>query len=188
MVADPRTRGKGRPGTVFWFTGLAGSGKTTLARAFLNALHGSGREAILLDGDSLREVFADDLGYTREERLILARRYARLCKLLSLQGFDVICSTISLFHEVHDWNRANFPAYREILVSAHRDVLLQRDQKGLYSQATSGLVSNIVGVDLTPELPLEPDVVLDNSGSESPDAVAQVLMTRLNIEPIGDPT
>src|SRR5438045_4028767 len=92
---------------VYWLTGLSGAGKSTLARKLVDHLRGEGRTAVLLDGDDLRAVLGADNAHTSSDRLALALCYARLCALLGMQGVDVVIATISLFHEVHTWNRAH---------------------------------------------------------------------------------
>jgi adenylylsulfate kinase len=96
-------------GAVIWVTGLAGTGKSTVAALAGERLAARGRRPILLDGDVLRDVLGGQLGYQPEARRALAERYARLAKELAAQGFDVICATISMFHAVQAWNRANIP-------------------------------------------------------------------------------
>lgn len=168
-------------GMVYWFTGLAGSGKTTLGKLFFEHLKAQKQGVVFLDGDILRPVFGDDLGHTVEDRHKSAMRNARLCKLLSDQGIDVVCSTISLFHTCQEWNRANIPAYREIFIRVPMDILIRRDQKGLYSRALAGAVQNVVGIDIPAEEPLHPDVVLDNTGELSPQEMVRDLIERLNL-------
>jgi len=160
---------------VFWFTGLAGSGKTTLASEFLDRLRTTGRRPIFLDGDRLRQTIAEELGFRREDRLRAAMRYARLCGLLAGQGQPVVCATISMFHEVRAWNRKNLTHYREIYVRVRADVLAARDQKGLYS----GGLPNVAGVDLEVELPETPDYIIDNNGEESPQQLVDQLLLQM---------
>jgi phosphohistidine swiveling domain-containing protein len=92
-------------------------------------------------------------------------RNARLCRLLAEQGTDVICATISLFHEVHRWNRENIPSYREIYLRVPLDELRRRDSKGIYAGAERGDTRDVVGIDVPAEAPEAPDLVLDNHGS-----------------------
>lgn len=146
-------------GKVFWITGLAGSGKSTLARNLKDKFEG---KTIVLDGDHLRLIFGNDIGYTREERLISAYRNARLCKFLSDEGLNVICPTISLFHEVQEWNRNNIPGYIEIFLDIDMSEIIKRDQKSLYSKALAGEIKNVVGIDIKPEYPKNPDYVYNN--------------------------
>lgn len=167
------------PGTVYWFTGLSGAGKTTLANRFCERLRAAGRTVVLLDGDDLREVFGNDLGHSLNDRFTSAMRNARLCRLLSGQGVDVVCATISLFHACHEWNRTHLPDYREIYLRVPMPVLQQRDQHGLYSRAARGEIANVIGVDLAIEEPRNPDAVLDNDGSIAPDELVSRLWRTL---------
>lgn len=144
-------------GRVFWITGLSGAGKSTLARALQARLP----QSILLDGDELRAVLgATASGFDRESRLELARTYARFCKLLAGQGHTVIMATISLFHEIHEWNRENLPGYREIFLDVPEEVRRQRDPKGLYAAARNGSVRQMAGAETPVDLPLSPHLVL----------------------------
>src|ERR1035437_4334164 len=108
------TRNSNLPGVVYWFTGLSSAGKTTIASLFHQRLRKLYYNVVFLDGDILREVFGQDLGHTAEDRKKSALRNARLCKMLSYQGFHVVCATISLFEESFEFNRKEIPNYREI--------------------------------------------------------------------------
>src|SRR6266404_144656 len=108
-------------GCVYWITGLSGAGKTTVGRELWRRLRAAGRSVILLDGDALREVITEDLGHSTGDRRNSAMRNARLCRMLSSQGADVVCPTISLFHEVQRWNRENIPGYCEIYLRVPMD-------------------------------------------------------------------
>ena len=153
------------PGRVFWLTGLSGAGKTTLGRELWRRLRADGRPATFLDGDALRAAIADDLGHTAEDRKQSAMRNARLCRLLAQQGFDVVCATISLLHEVQRWNRQNIPGYHEIYLRVPMEELRRRDNKGIYADARLGSRRNVVGIDVTAEIPEAPDLILDNYGT-----------------------
>jgi adenylylsulfate kinase-like enzyme/phosphohistidine swiveling domain-containing protein len=161
----PEAEYKGSAGRVFWITGLSGTGKTTLGRELWSRLRAAGRPATFLDGDALRSVIAEDLGYSADDRRRSAMRNARLSRLLAEQGVDVVCATISLFHEVHRWNRENIPDYREIYLRVPIDELRRRDSKGIYSGAQRGDVHHVVGLDVPAEVPEAPDLVLDNYGA-----------------------
>ena len=152
-------------GRVFWITGLSGAGKTTLGEELGSRLRAAGRRVILLDGDALRAAIAEDLGHSAENRRKSAMRNARLCRLLTEQGHDVICATISLFHEVQRWNRENIPGYREIYLRVPIDELQRRDSKGIYAGAQRGDARDVVGLDVPAEVPEAPDLVLDNYGA-----------------------
>lgn len=162
-----------QPGTVYWITGLSGAGKSTLSAKLKDHLRSAHHSVMLLDGDSLRWVYGDQFGHTRDERLRCALQNARLCKLLSDQGHDVICATISLFHECHQWNRSNFNHYIEILLECSVETLKKRDLKGVYSQQ-----ANRAGLDFQVEWPTQPDIRL-NCEDSSPDKVYNSLIEKL---------
>lgn len=143
---------------VIWITGLSGVGKTTLAKSLMKRLEVSGREPVLLDGDQVREAIADvSCGHDAEARLCNAYRICRLAKMLSVQGRVVVVATMSLFHEIHRWNRDNLPGYFEIHLDVPLEKVRDNDSKGLYSKG-----KNLPGVDLVPEMPKQPDIYFEN--------------------------
>ena len=156
---------------VYWLTGLSGAGKTTIGRLWCKALKEAGETAVFLDGDELRQVFGDDLGYTEADRRKSAMRNARLCALLARQGLTVVCCTISMFDDVRTWNRENIPGYFEVYVKASMDTLRRRDQKGLYSQGDR----DVAGVHFQVEEPKTPDLVLENNGELTPEEQVTIL-------------
>ncbi len=151
-------------GTCYWITGLAGSGKTTLGRLLYKHFKECKGNTVYLDGDILREVLDAKEMYSLEERKDLAMCYSRLCNMLTQQGLDVICATISMFHDVREWNRGNIEKYQEIYIKVPMEVLFERDQKQLYSSAQK----EVVGLDLPIEEPDSPDLVLINDGTVQP--------------------
>ena len=154
---------------VYWLTGLSGAGKTTIGTLLYQKLREEQDNVVFLDGDQLRQVFGDDLGYTPDQRLKSAMRNARLCKLLSDQGMDVVCCTISMFDSVRDWNRTHIPGYVEVYLRVSLETLYQRDQKGLYTQGDG----TVAGVHFSVEEPKHPDLVLDNNGACTPQEQAE---------------
>lgn len=147
-------------GRAIWITGLSASGKTTLAKAIAARLREDGKPVVLLDGDELRGVLAaeDARHHDRQARLDLAFRYARLCKLLAEQGFLVVIATISLFKEIHAWNRENLPGYLEVFLDPPMRELRKRDPKGIYARYDSGEILNVAGLDLLVDKPENPDL------------------------------
>ena len=160
---------------VYWLTGLSGAGKTTIGRLWRDELRAAGETVIFLDGDEMRAVFGTGLGFSGADRRKLAESYGRLCALLAGQGVTVVCCTISMFHSVREWNRANIPGYCEIYIQASMDTLRRRDQKGLYSQNAD----NVAGVGLQVELPSAPDLILDNNGQRTPEEQVELLRREL---------
>lgn len=139
-------------GRVLWITGLSGAGKSTLAIGVINLLQKTNISPVFLDGDELRTLWDaasnKKSDHTRASRLELAKKYSALCKLLADQGHIVVIATISLFHEIHAWNRANLPGYFEVYLDIPKEELRRRDPKGIYKKFDTGLVSQVAGFDL----------------------------------------
>lgn len=174
---------------VYWITGLSGSGKTTIGSALYSELKKLNENVILLDGDVLRRIFGDKYGYSKEDRLSLGTTYSKLCKMLSDQGFTVICCTIAMFDAIRDWNRKNIPDYVEVYLKVPIEVLCTRDQKGLYSGVTAGNIFDLVGMDIKMEEPKNPDIILNNDGSFSvSECVNRILEYKSDAEFYADKT
>lgn len=168
-------------GIVVWITGLSGAGKSTIARTCAELLRADGTLPAVLDGDEFRAAVGDDLGHDHDGRLKNAYRLARFAQYLARQGHIVLCATMSLFHEVQAWNRANAPRYLEVYVRVSLDRLVARDPKGLYARARRGEVSGVVAVDLPFAEPLKPDLVLDNEVElEDVRALARQIMEEIS--------
>ena len=161
-----------RQGIVIWITGLPGAGKTTISRDVYRQLAERTPAVVRIDGDQFRELMGNDVGYSPADRLVNARRISRLCQLLSSQGVHVVCATVSLFHECHEWNRTHLPRYVEVFLRVRNDTLLARDQKGLFSAAAGGAKGEVVGAGQTFDAPLAPDAVIDTDDDGTPAAVA----------------
>lgn len=162
-------------GRVYWITGLSGAGKTTVGSMLFERLRDEKANVVLLDGDVVRKAFGNDLGYTREDRHEMAMRYSLICRMLSEQGIDVVCCTISMFDDVRAWNRENIAEYREVYLRVSREVLAQRNQKDLYTSAQDELV----GFGVTMDEPKHPDMVLDNDGEHSPEEAVDAIWKEL---------
>ena len=163
-------------GVMYWITGLAGVGKTTIGTALHERIKTFNQAVVMLDGDALREVFGNDLGYTAEDRYKCAMRYARLSKYLCDQGITVICCTISMFEKVRQWSRNNVSKYIEVYVKASDKTLEERDKKNLYS----GGYSNVAGINQPVEVPVSPHITLNNDGDAE---VASFVESILLLEP-----
>lgn len=151
---------------VIWITGLSGAGKTTVGKHLVKKLRTDGKCVVHLDGDELRcALFSDitDSPHSPINRLRIAYKYSALCEMLSKQGLIVVISTISLFHEIHKWNRDNILGYYEVYLDVPLNVLSSRNQKGLYKGYAIGHIDNICGLDIKSEFPTNPDLKIEYS-------------------------
>ncbi len=164
---------------VYWITGLSGAGKSTLCRRLVEHLRDCGRTVVMLDGDELREVFDSGDAFTGADRLRLAMRYARLCRVIAAGAVDVAISTVSLFRDVHEWNRSNLPGYVEIFLDVPMAELCRRDPKGLYRRAARGELRDVAGLDLAVDYPTSPHVRLQWRENLSADRMFGELLERL---------
>ena len=178
----------GQTGTVYFFTGLAGAGKTTIGSLFYERLKEQSPEAVLFDGDQIRGAAGDfcpstgvilkEERYTTEARRAGAYSTFRTCRNLAEQGKDVVVCSISMYSDVRQWNRENIANYREIYVKASRETLYRRDQKKLYSSG----VKNVVGVDLPYDEPGHSHVVIQTDGQETPQEIVSRLVTEFGLK------
>ena len=141
---------------VYWVTGVSGSGKSTFANILKKELEEKKINSILIDGDEIRKLLNDKYSYTREDRLEVARIYSKLAKLISEQGVTTIVSTISLFNEIHEWNRENISDYKEILIKRDMNDILMDDKKLVYKK------NNVVGNEIPAEYPKNPEFIVEN--------------------------
>ena len=163
-------------GIVYFFTGLAGAGKTTIGGLFYRRLKAHKPNVVLLDGDQLRRLsFNKQSGYSTEERRNGAFYNFEMCRMLADQGIDVVLCSISMYNDCRAWAREHIENYKEIYIKATRETLYRRDQKGLYSSGAK----NVVGVDLLCEEPEHPDIVVENDGQETPEEIVERLETEL---------
>ena len=142
-----------------WITGLSGAGKTTVGERVVGAMRQRGRPVVWLDGDRLRTIMGAGDGFDAESRQRLAHTYARLSAEVASQGVDVVCTTVSMFRRVREWNRASVARYFEVYLRVPLDELLRRDPKGHYQRG-----DRMVGVEQLAEEPEAPDLLIDNHG------------------------
>ncbi len=145
---------------VFWFTGLSGAGKTTLARAVDDALRFRGYICQLLDGDLIREGINSNLGFSESDRMENIRRVAEVSKLFLHCGVITICSLISPARQMREMARRIIPAqdFYEIYINAPLEVCEKRDVKGLYARARSGEIKEFTGISSPYEPPVKPAI------------------------------
>ncbi len=175
-----RAEMKGQEAQIIWFTGLSGSGKSSIANLIEKRLAAEGRHAYILDGDNVRHGLNKDLGFTDEARVENIRRVAEVARLMAEAGLIVIVSFISPFRNERRLAReiAGDVRFTEVYVDTPLEVCEARDPKGLYARARKGEIKNFTGIDSPFEAPEHPDIVLHGADFE-PQALAEDLHDRL---------
>lgn len=174
---------KGQKPAVLWFTGLSGSGKSTIANALQKRLFSMGRHTYLLDGDNVRHGLNRDLGFTDADRVENIRRVANVAKLMTDAGLITLVSFISPFRSERRMarNMMDEGEFFEIHVNTPLEVVEERDVKGLYKKARAGEIKNFTGIDSPYEAPVEPEVHIDTvdiSPDEAADQILSILIER----------
>jgi bifunctional enzyme CysN/CysC len=177
---DAHARLKGQQPAVVWFTGLSGSGKSTIANVVERKLHEQGRHTYLLDGDNVRHGLNKDLGFTDADRVENIRRVAEVAALMADAGLIVLVSFISPFRAERQMARERLaPAeFIEVHVDTPLAVAEARDPKGLYRKARNGELANFTGIDSPYEAPEAPELRLDTS-TTNPEAAADLIVEHL---------
>ena len=175
-----RAQLKGQQPCVLWFTGLSGSGKSTIANMLEKRLHALGRHTYLLDGDNIRHGLNKDLGFTDADRVENIRRVAETAKLFADAGLIVMVSFISPFRSERRMARELFQdgEFVEVYVETPIEVCEARDPKGLYRKARAGLISHFTGIDSDYEVPEQPELAINTSNTTA-DALADLLLAEL---------
>ncbi len=174
-----RERVLGQKGATLWFTGLSGSGKSTVAVAVEKYLNEQGRLAFRLDGDNVRLGINKNLGFSAEDRKENIRRIGEVAKLFVDAGVITLSSFISPYRsdrdDVRKLHEESGMEFIEIFVDCPLSVAEERDPKGLYKKARAGQIKNFTGIDDPYEAPGKPELVLDTSKMSLQDEVVAVL-------------
>jgi 3'(2'), 5'-bisphosphate nucleotidase len=173
-LLDSGTDAPGPEGRVLWFTGLSGSGKSTIARRVIQALEASGAPVEYLDGDAIRELFPAT-GFTRPERDAHIRRVGWLASRLERHGVTVVAALVSPYEESRRFVRGLCTRFTEIWISTPLAECERRDTKGLYARARSGEVAHFTGLDDAYEPPSDPELTIDTTGLSVDEAAGTVL-------------
>jgi adenylylsulfate kinase len=166
--------GTGTAAPVLWFTGLSGSGKSTIASRVDQALVDRGTDVEYIDGDALREVFPNT-GFTRAEREEHLRRTGYMASRLAAHGVTVVASFVSPYRESRDFVRKLCSNFVEIYVATPLEECERRDVKGLYARARRGEIKNFTGIDDPYEPPEHPELTLETRVLSVDECVAKVL-------------
>jgi adenylylsulfate kinase len=171
-----------RPGFTVWFTGLSGSGKSTIAEMLFHEFQARGMKTEILDGDVVRQNLSKGLGFSKEDRDTNILRIGFVAELLTRNGVATICCPISPYRDTRDAVRARIGAFVEVYVHATvEEIAANRDPKGLYKKALAGEMAGFTGVD--PDAPYEapekPELMVDTE-NETPEHSLQKVLDRLH--------
>jgi len=171
---------KGQKPAVLWFTGLSGSGKSTIANLVEKKLHALGKHSFLLDGDNIRHGLNKDLGFTEADRIENIRRVGEVAKLMADAGLIVLTAFISPFRAEREMVRAMLAQgeFIEIFVDTPLNVAEARDVKGLYKKARAGELKNFTGIDSPYEAPEAAEIRIDTTQT-TPEDAADLIVERL---------
>ncbi|NGO52288.1 sulfate adenylyltransferase subunit CysN [Allomesorhizobium camelthorni] len=187
VTKSARAAAKNQKPGVLWFTGLSGSGKSTIANLLEKKLHASGRHTYILDGDNVRHGLNRDLGFTDEDRVENIRRVAEVARLMVDAGLMVIVSFISPFRAERRMAREMMGEgeFMEVFVDTPFEECAARDPKGLYAKALGGEIKNFTGLDSPYERPENPEIHLQTLG-KSPEEMVEILESWLSERDIAD--
>jgi len=174
---EARAALKGQQPLVVWFTGLSGSGKSTIANLVERELHAAGRHTYMLDGDNVRHGLNRDLGFTEGDRVENIRRVAEVAALMADAGLIVLVSFISPFRAERQMARELIPEgqFIEVFMDTPIEECRRRDPKGLYAKVDSGLIKNFTGIDSPYERPTAPELTVNSTVESAEDAGRRIV-------------
>lgn len=180
ITPDERRAHKGHGAAVLWFTGLSGSGKSTIANALEQKLHQAGVHSYLLDGDNVRHGLNRDLGFSDDDRVENLRRVSEVAALMADAGLVVLTAFISPFRSERDAVRQRLPEgqFIEVFIDTPLAECERRDPKGLYQKARAGTIRQFTGIDSEYQAPEQPDVHL-RADQLTPEQCAERLLAAL---------
>jgi adenylylsulfate kinase-like enzyme len=164
---------------VIWITGLSASGKTTLCKTFENKYRTLIPNLVILDGDSVRELYGNDLGFTERDRQKQIGRMQSISEFLEKQSLIVMVAALYSNNDLLNKNRNIFSNYYEIYLKAEINQLQKREFKGLYKNALLNNIKNVVGVDIPWHEPIQPNLIFDITKGLSPCEMAETIYNSL---------
>jgi len=177
-----RQRMNGHKPAILWFTGLSGSGKSTIASILERELHARGAHTYMLDGDNVRHGLNRDLGFTDADRVENIRRVGEVAKLFVDAGMIVLCSFISPFRAERRMVRelVDTDEFVEIFIDTPLEECMRRDPKGLYARAKEGKIKNFTGIDSPYEIPEDAEIVVDTHAGNAEAAAQRILQSLID--------
>lgn len=164
-----------KKGILFWITGLSGSGKTVIAENIKNNIIKNYGPTLLVSGDDLRQIFEFNK-YTAKERKLLGRYYCNFAKFITNQKINLIFASVAMRNSTRNWNRKNIDNYLEIYIKSDIQIIIKAKKKKIYHKKNSG---DIVGIDIKPQLPKNPDITINNNFKKSIDTLSKELIRKI---------
>jgi adenylylsulfate kinase-like enzyme len=164
-------------GILFWITGFSGSGKTLIAKKIKKKIEKKYGPTILFSGDDIRTLF-NLKGYTYNERYETVMKYCKLSKFIISQKINVIFAVVGLMSGIRQWNKKNIKNYLEIYVQSNIKKVAKRKQKKIYIKKSK----NIVGIDIKPEFPKNPDIKIINNFDKNLDVLKIELLKKIQFK------
>ncbi|WP_432401114.1 adenylyl-sulfate kinase [Wukongibacter sp. M2B1] len=178
VTYEERCKNLGQQGIVVWFTGISGSGKSTIAAELEKELIRLGKVVYRLDGDNIRHGLCSDLGFSEEDRNENVRRMTEIAALFKDAGLIVLVSCISPSSKMREFakKRVGADSFLEVYVKADIDTCAKRDPKGLYEKALRGEIENFTGISSPYEEPTKPDILIVTTHISIEESVKKVMM------------
>ncbi len=163
-------------GILFWITGFSGSGKTRIAKKIRNEVEKKYGPTVLFSGDDIRRIF-NLRGYTYKDRYETVMKYCKLSNFIVAQKINVIFAVVGLMSGIREWNRKNIKNYLEIYIKSDIKKIKKKGLKKIYKNRTK----QIVGLDIKPELPKKPDIIIINKFDKNLDELKKELIKKIKL-------
>ena len=164
-------------GILFWVTGLSGSGKTTLSEKIKKDIIKLYGPTILVSGDDLRKIFNFNK-FTSKERISLSKKFCRFAKFITDQKINLIFAVVAMMHKPRVWNIKNINNYIEIFIKTKIEDIIKAKKKKIYHKKNVGA---IVGINIKPELPRNPDIIINNNFKKPSKVLAKELLKKIKL-------
>ena len=165
---------KNSKGILFWVTGFSGSGKTQISKEIYSQVNKTYGPTILFSGDDIRKIF-NLRGYTYKDRNEVVMKYCKLARSITSQNINVIFAVVGLMNNIRAWNRKNIKNYIEIYIKSDLKKIIAKRKKNIYHKN----INNIVGIDIKPEFPKKPDIILYNNFQKNTKALSEKLIIKI---------
>ena len=162
-----------KKGILFWITGLSGSGKTTIAKKIFPKNKKKYGPTVLLDGDQFRSALELE-GFAYKDRLSNSKKYNNITKILTDQKINIVFSLVCLMNKPRAWNRKHIDNYLEIFIDCELKKIIKKNKKKIYKKN-----KNILGLDIKPEFPKNPDIVIKNDFNINTNLLAKKLLKKI---------